>query len=152
MTKQADYGIVLMTCLADAPDQRVAARALSQRTQIPLPTVSKILKMLVHADLLISHRGVKGGYMLARPPAEITVVDMIEALDGPIAFTECIEDAPGTCSQEASCRLRANWQRINSAVRGAMEAISLAELTSPLTNTPTLVQIGDGRYANAGTH
>ena len=141
MTKQADYGIVLMTYLAGRPDQRFAAPELAAYTRLPLPTVSKILKQLTREGLLDSHRGVKGGYSLAHDPTRITVVDMISALEGPIAFTECIEDAPGVCSQEATCRLRGNWQRINRAVRAALDGISLAELTQPLGTSP-LVQLG----------
>ena len=141
MTKQADYGIVLMTYLARRPSRRFAAPELAAGTQLPLPTVSKILKHLTREGLLDSHRGVKGGYSLAHDPSRITVVDLISALDGPIAFTECIEDTPGICSQEETCRLRGNWQRINQAVRSALEGISLAELTQPL-DTSNLVQLG----------
>jgi FeS assembly SUF system regulator len=149
MTKQADYGIVLMTHLANEPGRRFAAPDLAEETQLPLPTVSKILKQLTREGLLESHRGAKGGYSLAREPLRITVADMITALDGPIAFTECIEDTPGACSQEHVCRLRGNWQRINLAVRQALESISLAELNEPLS--PPLVQLGlgDGGWAAA---
>lgn len=140
MTKQADYGIILMTFMAGRPDGRFAAPELATETRLPLPTVSKILKLLTREGLLTSHRGVKGGYCLARDPEQISVEEMISALDGPIAFTECIEDTPGVCSQESVCRLRGNWQRINQAVRAALEAISLAELTHPL-DLP-LVQLG----------
>ena len=140
MTKQADYGIVLMTFLATRSERLFAAPELAAETRLPLPTVSKILKLLAREGLLASHRGVKGGYSLARDPHEISVKEMISALDGPIAFTECIEDSPGVCSQESVCRLRGNWQRINQAVRAALEAISLAELTHPL-DLP-LVQLG----------
>ncbi len=142
MTKQADYGIVLMTHIAGDPERRYAAPELAEETAIPLPMVSKILKILSKNGLLASHRGVKGGYALSRAPERITVAEMIAALEGPIAFTECIEGAPGTCTQEAVCRLRANWQRINVALTQALEGITLAELTNPL---PPLVQLGAGR-------
>ncbi len=140
MTKQADYGIVLMTYLASQPTRRIAAPELAAETSLPLPTVSKILKLLCREGLLESHRGVKGGYSLARHPQQITVAAMISALDGPIAVTECIEDTPGVCSQESNCRLRANWQLINQAMRQALEGISLAELINPLP--VPLVQLG----------
>ncbi len=135
MTKQADYGIVLLSHMAreqkpDTPAGRFAAPELAEVAGLPLPTVSKILKLLSRDGVLKSHRGVKGGYSLANPPAELSVVRMIEALDGPIAFTECIEDAPGSCSQEATCRIRGNWQLINDEVRGALKAISLADLVA----------------------
>jgi len=140
MTKQADYGIVLMTYCARRPGQRFAAPELAAETRLPAPTVSKILKLLAREGLLASHRGVKGGYSLARRPDQITVAAMISALDGPIAFTECIEDTPGVCSQESVCRLRANWQHINQTLRQALESISLAELTHPMPLP--LVQLG----------
>ena len=139
MTKQADYGIVLMTRMAGNPERRFTAPELAAETQLPLPTVSKILKHLGRDGLLASQRGVKGGYSLARRPERISVAAMISALDGPIAVTECIDDVPGECSQEDVCRLRSNWQRINLAVRQALDSISLAELTAPL---PPLVQLG----------
>jgi FeS assembly SUF system regulator len=132
MTKQADYGIVLLTRLAQEPDHRYNASELAQETQLPAPTVSKILKILARAGLLSSHRGVKGGYALAKAPEKITVAQIISALDGPIAITECIDDTPGECSQESFCGVRANWQSINEAIRGALEEITLAEMTHPM--------------------
>lgn len=139
MTKQADYGIVLMTHMACDEERRFAAPELAEETQLPLPTVSKVLKLLARGDLLDSTRGVKGGYSLAASPREINVADMIEVLEGPIAFTECIEEAPGSCSQEAVCQIRGNWQRINRAVRESLERISLADLTGQMA--APLVQI-----------
>ncbi len=148
MTKQADYGIVLMTRMADEPERLFAAQELAAATGIPAPTVSKILKQLAREDLLASQRGAKGGYTLAQPPQEITVAAMVTALDGPIAFTECVEDGPGVCSQESVCRLRTNWQRINLALKNTLEGISLAELARPL---PSLVQLtADSGAADSG--
>lgn len=132
MTKQADYGIVLLTHMASQVGKRFAAPELATATHLPLPTVSKILKLLGKEGLLDSHRGVKGGYSLARAPQDISVATMISVLDGPIAFTECIADAPGVCSQEHTCRLRGHWQLINDAVRQALEQVSLAELCNPM--------------------
>lgn len=148
LTKQADYGVILLTHLAIHYDQRFAAPELAAETRLPSPTVSKILKLLSREGLLVSHRGVKGGYSLARDPHQITVAEMIAALDGPIAFTECIEDTPGVCSQESVCRLRSNWQLINQAVRLALDSISLAELVDPL-DLP-LVQLGTADKAESG--
>lgn len=147
MTKQADYGIVLMSHLAGQPESRFPASELSTETHLPLPTVSKILKLLCREGLLTSHRGVKGGYSLSKDPHDISVAAMISALDGPIAFTECIEDTPGSCSQEDNCHLRANWQRINLAVRQALEDISLFDLA--VSVQPPLVQLGGGPGALA---
>ncbi len=138
ITKQSDYAIVLMTRLANGADALHNAASLASDSQLPAPTVSKILKILARAGLLESHRGVKGGYTLARDPESISVAEIISALEGPIAVTECIEDGPGECSQEPFCAVRGNWQRINLAIRQALEAISLAEMTEPLERLVTL--------------
>lgn len=142
MTKQADYGIVLLTRMAREPVGFVNASELAAEAQLPLPTVSKILKLLGRAELLESHRGVKGGYCLAREAEAISVADIITALDGPIGITECIDDTPGECSQEPFCGVRANWQRINHAIRHALENITLAEMTHPIS--AELVTLGGG--------
>ncbi len=141
MTKTADYGIVLMTRLAARPDHLFTAVDLANQTGLPHPTVSKVLKILARGGLLESHRGAKGGYALARDPEEIPVVDVITVLDGPIGITECIDDTPGECGQESSCHVRGNWQRINDAIRQALGAISLAEMTPAPSE---LVRLGEG--------
>lgn len=149
MTKQADYGIVLLSHMAngatpsaDGAWTRFAAPELSEATGLPLPTVSKILKLLSRQGILASHRGVKGGYSLADAPERISVVRMIEALDGPIAFTDCVDEAPGSCSQEETCRIRDNWQLINDAVRDALQQISLSDLLR--TQPEQLIQLTVG--------
>ncbi len=129
LTKQADYGIVLMTQLASSG--QAAAGELAMQTHLPAPMVSKILKLLARAGLLVSHRGVNGGYELAREAVEISVADVILALEGPIALTECSEHSDHECCYEASCRVRENWRRINRAVRGALEDITIAEMARP---------------------
>jgi len=143
LTKQTDYGIVLMTLLAHQPGEFFNAPDLSLAARLPLPMVSKILKLLARAGLLDSHRGVKGGYVLARPAQEISVADIIGALDGPIAMTECIEDSPDACTYEAHCGVRQNWQRINRAVRRALDEITLEEMAQPSLESPRLQPIGE---------
>lgn len=145
MTKQADYGIVLLSQMAALPEHRFTAPELAQDTHLPLPMVSKILKILSRAGILQSHRGAKGGYSLAASPRELSVARLITALDGPIAFTECSDDhTAGLCSQEASCRIRHTWQHINQAVRNALDAISLAELALA-PHHDGLIQLGRPR-------
>ena len=134
MTKQADYGIVLLTRLASSQQDWLNASELAEQVQLPLPMVSKILKHLARGGLLDSHRGVKGGYRLARPAEGISVAEIITALDGPIAITECIDDGPGECSQESICAIRENWQRINQAIRGALDEITLDKMTHPVSS------------------
>jgi len=133
MTKQTDYGIVLLTRFASAPMGHVhTARDLSEETLLPLPMVSKILKVLGRYGLLMSHRGVKGGYSLARRPDQITMIDIVGALEGPVAITECSLERPGACTQEPLCPVRTHWQRINQVVRDALAGLTLAEMTQPL--------------------
>lgn len=130
ITKQTDYAIVLMTRLAGRRDDVQNARDLARVVNLPLPTVSKILKAMARADLVVSHRGVKGGYTLAKEPREITVADLVEALEGPIAITECLDEVNSDCEIECSCPTRTNWQRVNSAVRDALAGIPLSEMTT----------------------
>jgi len=134
ITKQSDYGIVLMTFFAADSERTVHnARDLAAMTRLTLPTVSKILKALARADLLVSHRGVKGGYSLARSPREISAADIIQALEGPIAITECCDGDGCACDIERSCPVRINWHKINDAVRDALYAIPLSEMASKLS-------------------
>jgi FeS assembly SUF system regulator len=146
LSKLADYGIVIMTNLARQPARQHNAPEVAAQTHIPLPMASKILKSLARAGLLESHRGVKGGYGLARPAATISVAEVISALDGPIAVTACIEDGPGGCEIEGLCPARANWQRINDAIRTALDGISMAEMAQaiPPAFLPPAVGLGGG--------
>jgi len=131
LSRLTDYGIVLMAHLAGRrPEALHNAREVAEETQLPAPVVSKILKSLAREGLLVSHRGSKGGYELARPPEQISVPEMIAALEGPIGLTECAMH-PGACSQEASCHVREPWQRINQVVRAALAEITLADLATP---------------------
>jgi FeS assembly SUF system regulator len=132
LSKLADYGIVIMTTLARHPGRQHNAPEVAAQSLIPQPMVSKILKALARAGLLVSHRGAKGGYGLARPAAAISVAEVISALDGPIALTACVEDGPGGCEIEALCPARANWQRINDAIRGALQGISIGDMAQAI--------------------
>lgn len=132
ITRLADYGILLMSYLAsDRRNQVHTARDVSGATGVPLPTVSKILKALARAGLLASHRGVGGGFALARDATSINVADVVSALEGPIALTACLSPERETCSVEATCPVRTNWERINDAVRDALESLSIAEMAVP---------------------
>ena len=141
LTRLTDYGIVLMSHLAVHGDRRWNAADLAADTKLPAPTVSKILKLLVRADLLDSHRGVKGGYSLARSSSDISVVDIIDALDGPIALTECSDESGDDCSYEADCRVKTNWQRINQVVKEALSQVTLEEMSARVPG----VMLGGGQ-------
>ena len=142
MTRMTDYGIVLLTHCARQKDRPIhTARDLAAESHLPLPTVGKILKALARAGLLASHRGVNGGYALARRPESISVAEIITALEGPVAITECSGEVhDDRCELERMCPVRSNWQRINDVVWEALSRISLAELTRPLP--PRLVALG----------
>ncbi len=127
LTNLADYGVVLMGELADSRT-RLSATDLAARTGLPSPTVAKILNLLARAALIVSHRGLKGGFALARGADAISVADIIEAIDGPIALTNCIDQKDGQCDFDQICRMRGRWQKINTAVRGALDDVTLAEL------------------------
>jgi len=127
ITRLTDYGVLLMTQLAKNADEVHNATDLAEQARVPLPTVSKILQILLRESLLESVRGAGGGYRLTRTPREISVRDIIVALEGPIALTECnLEE--GNCEQENHCATRANWHMINQAVRHALGDISLEDM------------------------
>ena len=127
----ADYGTVVMTAMIHEPERSRSAAEIAASIHVPVPTVSKILKILTRGGLLMSLRGAKGGYLLVRPPSQISLVDIIDAMDGPIGMTEC-SVTPGLCTQESGCAVRANWQRINHAVIGVLRQITLDQMIVPV--------------------
>jgi FeS assembly SUF system regulator len=127
ISKLTDYGTVILACLAGQSGRLWTAAEVAERTHIGLPTVSKLLKKLQRTGLVVSTRGSHGGYQLARPPAEITAAVILDALEGPVAITEC-SGAHSTCGLESNCRVGHSWQRVNAAIRRALTDISLAQL------------------------
>jgi FeS assembly SUF system regulator len=137
ISKQADYGILLLGHFAKEPEETVlSARELADRAHVAAPMASKVLKMLARAQLLESVRGVHGGYRLERAPEDITIGEIIVATDGPIAVTECAPEEPAAsdCTQEPWCPVRGSWQRLNDAIRDALERVTLAEMTCPVAD------------------
>jgi len=134
--KLTDYGLVLMTCIARNHERSLhTARDLARESRLPLPTVSKLLKELLQSGLLISHRGMKGGYNLAKEPHDISVAEIVAALEGPIALTECSTDISGLCDLERYCPIKSNQRIISQVVRGALEKVMLSDLIQPLQLT-----------------
>jgi len=130
LSKQSDYGLVLMSHFASRDGHDVlSARDLAEEASLPLPTVGKVLKMLARARLLSSQRGVHGGYALTRPPSEISVGAIVQALEGPIGMTDCVPDAPRNCKHEPHCPVRTPVQRINAVVRETLSQMTLEELS-----------------------
>jgi FeS assembly SUF system regulator len=134
--KLTDYGLVLMTCMANNQDRSVrTARDLAVESRLPRPTVSKLLKELLQGGLLVSQLGINGGYSLARTPREISVAEIIAVLEGPIALTECSTDVSGLCDLEPCCPIKNNQRIISQAVRGALGNVMLSDLIQPLQLT-----------------
>ena len=130
VSKLTDYATEVMTVLAAAPARVHSAQELAERVRLELPTVSKLLKQLASAGLIESFRGVNGGYRLAREPEQISIADIVIAMEGPIGMTECSAQS-GLCDHESHCGVRVNWQRINDAIAGALAGVSLADMLKP---------------------
>ena len=134
--KLTDYALVLMSQIARRPAVELhTARDLAVQCHLPLPTVSKLLKTLLQSGLLASHRGVKGGYNLARDPHAISLAEIISALEGPFGLTECSADVGGLCDLESSCAIKDNQRIISQVLRGALESVMLSDLTRPMQLT-----------------
>ena len=134
IAKLTDYATVLMVRMAREPAQYFSAAQLADELGLPPPTVAKLLKRLLLGGLLTSVRGAVGGYTLAHAPHAISVADVVNAIEGPLALTEC-SLGKGNCSLENDCATRANWQFISHAVRVALEAVSLADMALPRMQT-----------------
>jgi FeS assembly SUF system regulator len=126
VSKLTDYAIVLLAHLSRS-DHTLTAQELASRSLVPLPTVSKLCKELSKAGLVVSHRGRKGGYGLARPADRITVAEIVEALEGPIALTECSQGIQA-CELESTCVAKAGWDPVSRAIHGALSNLPLSTL------------------------
>ena len=142
LSKLTDYGIVLLAELArDEAAAPRGARELAETVDLPVPVVSKVLKMLARRSVLESQRGSKGGYSLSHRPSDLSVADIIGALEGPVALTEC-NLAPALCQHEDNCSVRGPWQVINHVVRQALSQMTLADLIDPqFSSAPTTLEI-----------
>jgi FeS assembly SUF system regulator len=131
LTHLADYAVVLMTAAARYPaGARLSATELSADTGVPLPTAQKLMGQLAACGLLTSVRGASGGFALARPAPEISLADIVEAVEGPIAMTVCSEGR-SDCALDAHCRVKPHMGAVGDAVRGALNAVSLTSLCGP---------------------
>lgn len=125
-----DYGVSLLVTFARHDSSKAMnARDLSQESKLPLPTVSKLLKALCRTGILVSQRGVNGGYRLSRPANEITLATVVEALEGPIAITHCCEGAKAdACERRGFCIMGGKWEGVTKTFRKALDDVSLADL------------------------
>ena len=130
VTKLTDYATVLLTVLAARPGEVLSAAELAEQSGLEIPTVAKVLRPLAQAALVEGFRGAGGGYRLARDAAAISLVEIVEAMEGPLGMTECsLHD--GACGIEQSCGVRANWRRINDVVADALRGVTLAQMQAP---------------------
>lgn len=130
LSSLSDYAVVMMSAAArHCGGARVNAAQLAEETGVPLPTAQKLVSKLSTAGLLRSVRGSGGGFKLARPAAAISLADIIEAVEGPIALTACVDDMRHDCGLEGACKVQPHWGAVNSAVRGALANVSLTSLS-----------------------
>jgi FeS assembly SUF system regulator len=145
MSKLTDYGTMVLAQLPAKDEGLSTAGEVAHATHLGQPTVSKVLKSLVHAGLVVSTRGAQGGYALARAPDSISAAEIIDALEGPVAITEC-SSVDGECGLESFCRVGMAWQRINLSIRKALQDVSLADLQhlrQPLAAPDLRAGLGD---------
>ncbi len=129
LSNMADYAVVTMSAASrHCGTARVSATDLANETGIAIPTTQKLVSILSNAGLLRSTRGIGGGIALARPAAAISLADIIEAVEGPIAMTSCVDTGSHSCAMEGSCRVQPHWPVVNNAVRGALANITLTSL------------------------
>ncbi|NKD84706.1 SUF system Fe-S cluster assembly regulator [Haematospirillum jordaniae] len=141
INKLTDYAVVLLVYMVKAGG-RHSAQQVAGETGIPMPTVAKILKTLTREGLVVSTRGVSGGYCLGRGAEQITVADIVQAVEGPIALTSCVDESPDGCGIGNLCPMNGHWNRVNGAVYRALSDVTLADMASdPLPFVPRTVTV-----------
>jgi FeS assembly SUF system regulator len=147
LSRMTDYAVTLLTqMVSEGKTTTVAGKVwsasdLAERTGLPAPTVSKILKKLAKSEIITAQRGAAGGYSLALGACSISIASIIEAMDGPIAITDCSESGDHSCKVERTCPMSGNWNKVNQAIRATLQGLSLRDMTPPLrvafhTDTP----------------
>ena len=130
LTSLADYAVVMMAAAArHGVGARLNATLLAEETGVPLPTAQKLVGRLASAGLLVSARGAGGGFSLLKPASEISLADIVEAVEGPIAMTACAETGRHDCALEGNCQVKPHMSAVSGAVRGALASVSLATLS-----------------------
>lgn len=132
ITKHTDYAIVILAHFSKEPKARVSAMGLAKNLKLPYPTVSKLLKILVKSGILESTQGSQGGYVLRKPSEEISIASIVEAVEGPIAMTECSSGHTGQCRTETWCSIKPHWTLINQVIKKSLENLPLSALVNPV--------------------
>ena len=140
LSNLADYAVVMLAAAARKDGARLSATCLAEETGVPLPTAQKLVGRLAAAGLIVSSRGTGGGFRLARRASEISLADIVEAVEGPIAMTACVEQGRHDCGVEHSCRVKPHWNAVNDAMRGALAGVSLETLASSPPFVPSQVE------------
>jgi FeS assembly SUF system regulator len=130
LSKMTDYAVVVLVRLSEESGIQTSG-GIAATTGVPEPTVAKVLKIMTTAGLVLSQRGARGGYRLARPLAAIPIADVIMAIDGPIALAACVEHSPTVCDASGLCPVKGRWDAVNAAILEALSAISLADMRPP---------------------
>ena len=136
LNRMTDYAILVLGALAHRHGETLASGRLAEVTDLAQPTVAKVLKMLLAAELVETQRGVRGGYRLMKISAQISLVDIVEAMEGPIAVTDCIDGAREPCMASNCCCMRKHWKHINLAIRKALMDVTLQDLINPAQPFP----------------
>ena len=131
LNRMTEYAIFVLGALAHRHGDVLASAHLAELTGLAQPTVAKVSKTLLAADLVETQRGVRGGYRITKSPADISLVDIVEAMEGPIAVTDCVDGAQVPCSFNNSCFMSGHWNHVNLAIRNALNDVSLDDLTDP---------------------
>jgi FeS assembly SUF system regulator len=137
VSRLTDYATVVMTCIAAHPADVLSTAQIAEEARLELPTVSKLLKMLGHAGLVESFRGVNGGYRLARPAEAISLADIVEAMEGPIGMTAC-STAEGQCERHSQCGVSGSWRSVSGAIDGVLRAMTLAQMLAARPTAPAM--------------
>jgi len=140
LSNLADYAVVMLAAAARRGETRLSATCLAEETGVPLPTAQKLVGRLAAAGIIVSSRGTGGGFKLARDPSAISLADIVEAVEGPIAMTACVEQGKHDCGVEQTCRVKPHWNAVNDAMRGALAGVSLASLAQ----TPVRPELVEG--------
>lgn len=140
--KLTDYALLILSRMAKV-DAILSATLLAEMLHLTAPTVSKILKMLSDANLVTSVRGAEGGYLLARAATEISLADVVIAMEGDLALTECCE-SNGSCAIDSMCAMRENWRKINKMVHSLLSKFSIIEMSEPLFIKSSIEYVNEG--------
>jgi FeS assembly SUF system regulator len=140
LSNLADYAVVMLAAAARRGETRLSATCLAEETGVPLPTAQKLVGRLAAAGIIVSSRGTGGGFKLARCPADISLAEIVEAVEGPIAMTTCVDHGRHECAVEQTCRVKPHWNAVNDAMRGALAGVSLASLAQ----TPVRPELVEG--------